>query len=1117
MKLNDKIRLLTTAFTESENYISFSNKIANDSKDSVFIDGLAGSSLSLLIALEAAKTDKNHIVVASGKEEAMSIYDDLEMILDEKNINSSEKSVLFFPVGYSKEYSPTELDAKHLLFRAEVLRAIAQKRNLCVVTWTEALCTMVPNTDFLANNSFTISCNEKIDISFIEEVLVSYGFNQVDFVCEPGEFALRGCICDVYSFSDENPFRIVFSGDMVESIRSFEPATQLTIANMAHIQILPDMSQVDDAENLVSVFDILNKNTCFWINDASANQRFIEETTRLMQGDYVNKILKDYKFSDYIDKFKRVYSFLPNKADNVEKINFYFTPQQSINKKFDWFVEDIFNQISKGWSINILAENDKQIERLYAIFKDIEENKKINITKKINIIKFSLDMGFADNISKTAFYVDHQLFNRYKRSSLYDRFRRPERISINELVNMQPGDYIVHITHGIGRYAGLEKIEINGQTQEAIRLVYKDNNEILVSIHALHRVSKYIGKDGTPPVLDKIGGSSWTTRKNKAKKKVKDIARELVKLYAKRRASKGFAFSPDTYLQHELEASFIYEDTPDQITATESIKNDMEADFPMDRLVCGDVGFGKTELAVRAAFKAVADSKQVAVLVPTTILAFQHYRTFIERLESLPANVEYLNRFRSNSEQKDVLKKVSEGGVDILIGTHRILSKDVEFKNLGLLIIDEEQKFGVAAKEKLRKFCENIDTLTMTATPIPRTLQFSLMGARDMSILRTPPPNRYPVQTEVMTFDPEIIEKAIRYEIDRGGQVYFVHNRIQNIQDVANIVTKLVPNARIAVGHGQMEGNALEKIMLDFISGEIDVFVSTTIVESGLDVPNANTIIINDAQNFGLSDLHQLRGRVGRSNKKAFCYLFTPPEMILSEESRKRLRAISEFSDLGSGFQIAMRDLDIRGAGNLLGAEQSGFISEIGFEMYQKILDEALDELRNDESEYEGVEQQDDADKKYVRDVMIETDSSILIPDNYVPSVSERLLLYKELNEIETEEELEKFKFMLNDRFGNIPAQTLELFDIVRLRWLARQMGIEKLVLKKDLLTLYFIAKKESPFYNSKTFQHVIDYTMKNPRKCILKEQNNRLFMKIDGILSVSDSISLLKSILEAD
>lgn len=1120
MKLHEAAAKVFAPVFETESFAALLSAAKSNSGSTIEATGMAGSSLAVLVAGTSAKQGGKHIVVASGREEAMGFYDDLENLLNQKNVSAERKSVLFYPTSYRKEHAPSETDMKHSLLRAEALRALQNNREYCVVTWPAAMAEKIPDPSYLAANSLLLHTGEKIDLDFIEEVLSGYNFRQVDFVSEPGDFALRGGICDVYSFADENPFRITFVGDKVENIRSFDPGSQLTISNCESIQILPDISNLENTEMLISPFSVLGKSTIFWINTSDSMQQFREECLRLQHfpGIDPNRFLMPDAWNDGLEKQTRILaSSQTNESCNSDSavVSFNFLPQPSINRKFDWFVEDAFEKLSRAWSVNIVAESSQQVERLYSILRDIEDQKRLSITEKINVSKFSLSEGFLATDIKLAVFTDHQLFNRYKRSGLHDRFSRPERLSINELVNLQPGDYVVHINHGIGRYAGLQKVEVNGQMQEAIRLLYKDDDELLVSIHALHRISKYVGKDGTPPSIDRIGGSSWLTRKNKAKKKVKDIARELISLYAKRRAAKGFSFSPDTYLQHELEASFIYEDTPDQESATENIKADMEAEFPMDRLICGDVGFGKTELAVRAAFKAVADSRQVAILVPTTILAYQHYRTFLDRLDELPAKVEYLNRFRSTKEQKEVVEKVKQGNVDILIGTHRLLSKDIEFKNLGLLIIDEEQKFGVAAKEKLRNLKENVDTLALSATPIPRTLQFSLMGARDMSVLRTPPPNRYPVQTEVLSFDPELIFNAISYEMERGGQVYFVHNRIQNIQEIADLVKKLVPEARVAIGHGQMSGDELEKVMLSFVAGDIDVFVSTAIVESGLDVSNANTMIINDAQNFGLSDLHQLRGRVGRSNKKAFCYLFTPPEMILSDESRRRLRAIAEFSDLGSGFQIAMRDLDIRGAGNLLGGEQSGFIAEIGYEMYQKILDEALSELKLEGNLNTG--SSDEKPRDYVHDVVVETDVSILIPDNYVPSVAERLALIKELNEIENEEKLAGFVFMLTDRFGTIPKEVEELIGAVRLKWLAKQMAIEKVVIKGGLLILYFVPKQNSPFFSSDAFGRVIDFTVKNFQRSLMKEQNDRLVLKVEKIRTVAAAIEVMGEMMEQE
>lgn len=1111
MELNSTARLILEPLLNSSNMLDFIAGQRQSFGKDIGLCGMAGSSYAAFIAAAVSANRGIHIALATGRDEAMSLFDDLKALTALKN-NSIPEGLLFFPTSWKKEHQPDEADSRHLLMRTEVLQSLPLDKDLIIVSWPDALCEKVISPSFISKSTFNLHSGEKIDLAFLEEVLTGYHFRQVDFVSEPGEFAMRGGICDVYSFSDENPYRIVFYGDRAESIRSFDPSSQLTIASFESIRILPDINLAGADTIKVSFFDLLSENVSFWHSDSSIGKRFNDECIRLHETHPQGHYIHQQTWTELTKRFKRIWlSASRHINETVRNYEFNFSPQPPVNRRFDWLVEEIHARLLEGWKMTIVTENDKQTERIHSIFVDIEQQKKFQITEKVPVMRFPLSEGFSEVNLKFAVFTDHQMFNRYRRNSLHDRFNKPERISVSELVNLQPGDFVVHINHGIGRYAGLQKVMVNGREQEAIRLLYKDDDELLVSIHALHRISKYAGKDGTPPAIDRIGGTSWSTRKNKAKKKVKDIARELIRLYAKRRASEGFSFSPDSYLQHELEASFIWEDTPDQISATNSIKKDMENSCPMDRLICGDVGFGKTELAVRAAFKAVADSRQVAVLVPTTILAYQHFNTFSDRLNGLPAKIEYLNRFRSTKEQKEVIEAVKNGQIDILIGTHRLLSKDVSFKNLGLLIVDEEQKFGVAAKEKLRNLKENVDTLTLTATPIPRTLQFSLMGARDMSVLRTPPPNRYPVQTEVLTFNPDVIRDAIRQEINRGGQVYFVHNRISNLQDIADLILKLVPEAKVATGHGQMSGDELEKVMLQFVSGEIDVFISTAIVESGLDVSNANTMMINDAQNFGLSDLHQLRGRVGRSNRKAFCYLFTPPDTILSDESRKRLRAIAEFSDLGSGFQIAMRDLDIRGAGNLLGGEQSGFIAEIGYEMYQKILDEALSELRFEKDS--GIKFANDEAIHYVHDVVIETDASVMIPDQYVPAVNERLVLYKDLNEITTSDQLDVFTDMLKDRFGPIPEAVFELINAVRLKWMAKELAVEKIVLKNNILVLYFISNKESAFFNSDAFDALITFASQNPRRCMMKEQNDRLVMKVENISTIANATELLQHI----
>lgn len=1107
MKLHKTARQIFHSFYESAPFQKLIDLIQNNVLGGIRMSGVAGSGYGVIGAGIINNTNNTTLFIAPDRESANYLYNDLESLLGETDLAPAKKRVLYFPTSYRKEYTPLVSDSRHMLLRAEVLRSLSHKKKICIITYPEALTEKSVRTDFIRKNALHLHNGEAISIDFIEEVLTSYGFTRVDYVIDPGQFAIRGGICDIYSFADENPYRISFFGDMVESIRSFDPGNQLTISSIEQIDILPDLNSSTEEAEYESLIDLLPDNSIIWIDDMfSLKEKCNKEYTRIIAED--ETIEWKYSSSDQILNSIEKHSYVCIHGNAAEEIAFSQSPQTSFNRNFELLLEDIFEKASLNWNISIVSENAKQIQRLYAIFQDLEAHHRRDILKLIRIEKFSISAGFTDKQSKTAVYTDHQIFGRYQKARITQRFTRPERITLNELINLKPGDYVVHINHGVGQFGGLVKIEINGKMQEAIRLLYKGNDELMLSIHSLHRISKYVGKDGIPPKLDVLGGKVWENKKNKTKKKVKDIARDLIKLYAKRKSSKGFAFTPDTYLQHELEASFIYIDTPDQEQATFKIKEDMESEHPMDRLICGDVGFGKTELAIRAAFKAVADSKQVAVLVPTTILALQHYRTFSERLKDFPVNIDYLNRFRTAKEQKATLQKLSTGKLDIIIGTHRLLGKDVEFADLGLLIIDEEQKFGVAAKEKLRKMKANVDTLTLTATPIPRTLQFSLMGARDLSILKTPPPNRFPVETHVRPFHPHIIRDAIENELSRGGQVYLVHNRIQNIEEVAELVRKLVPQARIAIGHGQMDGKELEQKMIQFINGEVDVLISTNIVENGLDVPNANTIIINDAHNYGLSDLHQLRGRVGRSNKKAFCYLITPPVATLKDDARKRLRAISEFSDLGSGFQIAMRDLDIRGAGNLLGAEQSGFISEIGYEMYQKILDEAIQELKQEE--FADLYADENQKIEYVRDVSIETDISLLFPDDYVPGIAERLMLYKELNEIQDEDGLLAFENMLKDRFGPLPLESKNLLSALRLKWLAKSSAIEKVVLKNNSLILYFSSNQKSPFFAGDDFQNLLQFVAHHPEKCIMKEKNERLLLRANNINGIEDAIRFM-------
>jgi transcription-repair coupling factor (superfamily II helicase) len=968
-----------------------------------------------------------------------------------------------------------------------------------------------------------LKVGEEVSLDFIGDLLAEFDFTSVDFVAEPGQFAIRGGIVDVFSFSNDHPYRIEFFGDMVESIRSFDPATQLSLQSMNRISLLPNVQDRRLKEQRVNFLDYLPSQTILWFHNIEFARDEVSKEYEKAVGIFEKLENPNFQtnpqdlfiggdtFLKRLLDFKLVEFGTQNFLKNSEIVTFNQQPQPAFNKNFDLLINDLSKKTTEGYTNFILSDNAKQTERIFAIFEDIQSERPEASKAHFKSLTLSLSAGFVDNDISLLCYTDHQIFDRYHRFHLREGFGRKESLSIQELYDLTPGDFVTHIDHGVGKFDGLQIIDNNGKKQEAIRLVYKNSDLLYVSIHSLHRISKYIGKEGTAPTLNKLGSGTWKALKNKTKKKVKDIARDLIKLYAERKAAEGFRFMPDTYLQNELEASFIYEDTPDQLKATNDVKKDMEDGFPMDRLVCGDVGFGKTEVAIRAAFKAVTDGKQVAVLVPTTILALQHHKTFSDRLKDFPVSIDYINRFKSSKQQKETLHRLKEGKLDIIIGTHRLLSKDIVFNDLGLFVVDEEQKFGVSAKEKLRQIRANVDTLTLTATPIPRTLQFSLMGARDLSIMNTPPPNRYPVQTELRSFGEEVIRDAIIYETSRGGQVFFVHNRVQNIMEVYDMIHRFVPNVRIAVGHGQMDGPKLEKIMLDFIDGEYDVLLATTIIESGLDIPNANTIIINDAQNYGLSDLHQLRGRVGRSNKKAFCYLLSPPLSTLTPEARKRLTSIEEFAELGSGFNIAMRDLDIRGAGNILGAEQSGFISEIGYEMYQKILDEALTELK--ESEFKELYSKEKPNEVVVRDCQLETDLELLIPDHYISSINERLNLYKELDNIEAEEELESFAKKLKDRFGPLPEETKDLIQSMRLRWMAKKLGFEKLTLKFGRMTGTFTGNHDSLYFQTEAFGKVLQFIKTNPKASTMQQKKEKLTMRFDHVRKVSRGIDILNAI----
>ncbi len=1088
------------------------------------LKGLIGSSLSLMAANLIQDLPDLNLFVLPDKESAAYFANDLENIFGERGENVVRKKILFYPTSYKRLYEIESTDSTNLQLRTEVLDRIGNTtRKTAIVTYPEALSEKVITKKYLVKNTLKIRTGEQISIDFAIDVFMEYDFERVDFVVEPGQFAVRGGLIDVFSYSDDNPYRIEFFGDEVDSIRTFDPVTQLSLEKLSRISIVPNVQDRLITEKREAFLDYLPKSTNVWIDNViftgeRLDQEYekAEETFAKLDGE-----VKHLQPSELFINAKQFFGSLVglNTLEfgsqlffkEVTSFEFNTRPQPSFNKNFDLLIKEFQSNAKAGVQNIILSDNPRQIDRLYTIFEDIQARQEEADKISFESVVLSLHEGFVDHDLKLACFTDHQLFERYHKFHLKSGYKSKEALTLKELYDLQPGDYVTHIDHGVGRFDGLEKIDNNGKEQEAIRLIYKNNDLLYISIHSLHRIAKYVGKEGTEPALNKLGSNAWSKLKNKTKNRVKDIAKELIKLYAERKSQSGFAYSPDTYLQHELEASFIYEDTPDQLKSTANVKADMEKDFPMDRLVCGDVGFGKTEVAIRAAFKAVADSKQVAVLVPTTILALQHYKTFSDRLGDLPCTVDYINRFKSAKKQKETLEKLRKGKIDILVGTHRLVSKDVEFKDLGLLIIDEEQKFGVSTKEKLKQFKVNVDTLTLTATPIPRTLQFSMMGARDLSVINTPPANRHPVQTEIRMFSEEVIRDGILYEVQRGGQVFFVHNRVQNIMDVKHMIEKFCPGVSIGVAHGQMDGKSLENVMMDFVNGLYDVLLATTIIESGLDIPNANTMFINEAQNYGLSDLHQLRGRVGRTNKKAFCYLLSPPLSTLTDEARKRLKAIEEFAELGSGFNIAMRDLDIRGAGNILGAEQSGFISEIGFEMYNQILDEALMELK--ETEFKDL-YKDEIQTEFVKECQIETDLELLIPDNYITQIAERLSLYKELDNTKDEEQLEAFREKLIDRFGSIPKQTQELINTIRLRWIAKEIGFEKLLLKNKRMTGYFISNQESPYYQSEVFGKVLKYVQSNPSKCRMREKNQKLTLAFDNVIKINQAIDYLQPIL---
>ena len=1082
----------------------------------IFLKGLNGSGAAMTIASLFFKRRGSYVCVLNDLEEAGYFYHDLVQL-------TGGDGIYFFPSAYRRAIKYGHVDPANEILRTEVLSTLQDPTvPFVIVTYPDALAEKVISREVLKENTLKISVGEKLDNMFVSDVLDEYGFEQVDYVYEPGQYAMRGSILDVFSFSYEFPYRIDFFGNEVETIRSFDVETQLSKEKLDSIYIVPEMTKGNRTNS--SLLDSLPSETLLaskdlaWVKERIGSiwneEPIIGDEESFADIEQLRvKLITGEDFLRTALGFCRLHfgTRVTGVADAT--LTFSMEAQPIYHKNFDLVRESFHKYLENGYTLYILSDVEKQATRIRAIFEDRGDNIPFTSVNK------TIHEGFADETLRVCLFTDHQLFDRFHKFNLKSDKARSGKLSLSlkELNQFTTGDYIVHIDHGVGQFGGLVRTEVNGKMQEAIRLIYQNNDIIFVSIHSLHKLSKYKGKDsGEPPKLSKLGTGAWEKMKERTKSKVKDIARDLILLYSKRKQEKGFAYSPDSFMQHELEASFIYEDTPDQMKATADVKTDMENDRPMDRLICGDVGFGKTEVAIRAAFKAVSDNKQVAVLVPTTVLAFQHYQTFSERLKDFPCRIEYISRARTAKEIRETLKDLKEGKINIIIGTHRIVGKDVTFKDLGLLIIDEEQKFGVSVKEKLRQLKANVDTLTMTATPIPRTLQFSLMGARDLSSITTPPPNRYPVQTEVERFNPDIIREAINFEMSRNGQVFFINNRIQNIYEMEALVKREVPDARIAVGHGQMEPDKLEKIILDFVNYEYDVLIATSIVESGIDVPNANTIIINNAQQFGLSDLHQLRGRVGRSNRKAFCYLLSPPLSSLTQEARRRLQAIENFSELGSGIHIAMQDLDIRGAGNMLGAEQSGFIADLGYETYQKILEEAVDELKAEEFAdlySDATEKRPDTGSEYVRETYIESDLELMFPPTYIPNDSERVSLYRELDKMEEERDILAFTERLKDRFGKVPKEGKELIRVVRLRRMAKTLGMEKVILKKGQMSIFLVTNPESPYYESEAFDKLLGFIQKHPRECTLREQNGKRSIVIKNVPTVETACGYLDEI----
>ncbi|MBQ8601061.1 MAG: transcription-repair coupling factor [Bacteroides sp.] len=1102
-------------------------QLENSSVRSIFLGGLHASASSLFLSSVIDTSPRTFVFILGDVEEAGYFYHDLIQI-------NGEKNVLFFPSSYRRAIRYGQKDAANEILRTEALNRLQKQEPVCIVTYPDAIAEKVVSQKVLAEKTITLSIGQCIGTDVLMDMLAEWGFEQVDYVYEPGQYSLRGSIVDVYSYASEYPYRIDFFGDEIDSIRTFEVESQLSKERKDSISIVPELASMQSGE-YVSFFRFLKDDAVIgmkdflWIreridavHEETVSKQALEAADEEQREDLLrmnNRLMDGSSFTSDVLEFRRMEFGNKPTGHPQATLTFDVVAQPIFHKNFDLVSSTLDDYVQKGYTLYICTDSEKQAKRLKDIFE--ERGDAISFT----YVNKTLHEGFTDNFLKKCFFTDHQIFDRFHKYNLRSERARSGKVALTlkELSQFEPGDYVVHIDHGIGKFAGLVRLPNGNSTQEVIKLVYQNDDVVFVSIHSLHKISKYKGKEGEPPRINKLGTGAWEKIKERTKTKIKDIARDLIRLYSQRKQEKGFAYSPDSFMQHELEASFLYEDTPDQSKATADVKADMESQRPMDRLVCGDVGFGKTEVAMRAAFKAVTDNKQVAVLVPTTVLAYQHFQTFSERLKDFPCKVEYLSRARTAKDTTRIIKELADGTINIIIGTHKLIGKSVKFKDLGLLIIDEEQKFGVSVKEKLRQIKVNVDTLTLTATPIPRTLQFSLMGARDLSVIQTPPPNRYPIQTEVHTFNEQIITDAINFEMSRNGQVFFVNNRIQNLVELKALILRHIPDCRVCIGHGQMQPEELEKIIMDFVNYDYDVLLATTIIESGIDIPNANTIIINQAQNFGLSDLHQMRGRVGRSNRKAFCYLLAPPLHVLTPEAKRRLQAIENFSDLGSGIHIAMQDLDIRGAGNMLGAEQSGFIADLGYETYQKILAEAVKELKEDEfsqlytEELQMAGEEKISGEDFVSECLVESDLELLFPNEYIPSSSERMLLYRELDGLELDKDVLDFKARLEDRFGKVPTEGQELLRIVPLRRLAKRLGAEKVVLKAERMVLYFVSNPDSPFYQSIAFGKLIGYMGTHPRYCNLREQNGRRSMVVKNVETVETAVSILQEIVSME